>query len=1745
MSEPYAWWSALVHGGCLIAPARLQQYIDDNPIPMEPWRRERLRRAQERFLSKKEKGTWIETVLEDALGHRLSDWPSATGEDWTVKSVTGESLRPRRIFDAEGHPFPLFVSENERIGLGKGRRDVARTIEWLRKKDLELALVTNGRQWRIVYAGETADAWAESSIDNWFAEGRTAPALEALRHLLNPEALRGPLRQAVLDTRKGQSELSAALGERVRQAVEQLIVACGKECDKALESGDVTLSDLYAAGVRMVMRMVVLLFAESRDLLPMTEAAYFRSYSMRNLFETLEREGRGMGGAERLRTVQAAWPRVIALCRLVHEGSPHSRLAVPVYGGELFLPGDPNGQGINRALAAIEATATCPSDLDVQRMLTLITQAPIKIAQGRGKTTVPFPVDFSQIDTEYIGILYEGLLDYELRRVATDQPQIILAIGDQPILPLRRLEGMTDAQLKELLDKMKVKGAAAEGDTEEDTDEDETIEDLEDSPDLADVPPEPVVDLADRHAVYLAALEWAKKAALAAKLVKRNAPPKDLEATAKTLIESVRAPGEYYLVRFGGTRKGSGTFYTVPALAAPTVRRTLEPLLWGEDGPREPEQILGLKVCDPACGSGSFPLAALRLINEALYESLLAHGWLVEEDGVVHRKTALRETPDWLKDALNEMPGINEPVGPIGHDERIKARLKRHVVERCLYGVDINRLAVELTRVALWIETMDPRLPFSFLDHKFKVGNAILGCWFDRFQDYPLLAWQREGGDKVHPTSVHHAAGTWTKAIADAKKTCVENLASMLRTGTLLPEYQATEVHAAAQAVYEDKLHAAVNRPEAQKGAYSELQRDPAYRTIRFAFDAWCAVWFWPAERLWLTTPTAFDLLEAVDCYSQSARDPEIAWRTNMEGIIGEVNELAVKHHFFHWELEFPDVFAGSDPGFHAVLGNPPWEIRKPNSKEWFSNHDPLYRSYGKQLALEEQRKLFRTEPHREVEWLEYNADLKSASNWVKSVGDPYGNPETSGGVALSRSRDDNRNLFRAWEQKRKTRRGHAPMPHPFISQGSADINTYKLFLEQSLCIAKADGRIGLIVPSGVYTDRGSVDLRDRFLNENQWEWLFGFENRDGIFNIHRSFKFCPVIVQKGGETERVRSAFMRRDLADWEALSPSTLPVTREQIRRFSPRSRALLEVRDARDIEILETMTANGVPLGEEGEGAWGVKYAREFDMTNDSKLFPPREQWERQGYRPDEYGHWLKGPWYEILQPPTRAEWEASRLEKAEEGTLGPLTWDVLVRGVFSEQGEREVRSRCGKFGISLDFIEDVALPLYEGRMIGQFDFSQKGWVSGKGRSAVWRDIPWDAKVIEPQYLMKSAVAYATVPTGLKLPLMNIGSATNIRTAISALAIDAPCNHSLNPLRCETEPRTAAMCGLANSFVFDYSVRMRLGGLNLSFFVLDEVPVPAPSSMAVGALSLISLQLSATDWRFAPSWEAAGAFRRWALTDCERLRLRCLLDAAVAHLYGLSQSQFAYILRDCDHPSEQVTNKAFARNLDPKGFWRVDKNQDPELRHPVLAQVAFADLKALIRTHGEERGLSLFLGTPAASTRTSRWEPVRAAAGTPEFFDEVEERMIQGLEVPTAGAKERVEAELRERFTGSPPPAPSEGWMLPEKLCLADYGLGRDDRAKHPQPVASRLGPRFYDWQLKQTPEESWAECRRHAATIQAIRSIGLPSEGEIGTGSIEGVTPGNAGETGSTKSCSSPAPKPITGNLFDPEQSKLME
>lgn len=1675
-SESHPWWASLRHGGFLLDEKRLSEHFPQAPErDLSSWALEQLRGALTDLAASPDETdarTRVLTVLLEVAcgldGSSGGTWNRRLDASWTNRSITGEAVKPAHVWEGSiGRRLPVFTTPEPRLGVGHGRRAVARVLEWLRARNEPLAVLSNGHQLRLIWASADTHAWCESDAALWLVEGRAGLQVDALRILLSPASLTpvedttgrklSPLLRGIVDSRKGQAELSALLGERVRNAVERLIQSHGPFLN-ALEHPPAP-ADTYVAACRVMMRLVFGFFAEARDLLPRSHSVYFAGYSLAGLLAELDRSAGG-GKAERLAHRYCAWPRLLALFRLIYFGSPHPELPLLAYGGTLFAPGEKDSaDGISRAIwvfenACFDAQHPTMPDREVWEILQLLTRTRVAIRQGRGRTLITVPVDFSDLSSEYIGILYEGLLDYELRSVGeTEGAVLFLAIGNEPALPLARLEGMDDAALKGLFEAFKnaakeAAGGEEEADEEEsesgDADAEEETNPLAEEVETAEVDAasEPAEAQPVREAAMQRAHIWARKGAEKAGLVKRPRArggaaaaleyERNLDTAARLLVRRLILPGEWYLVRWGGTRKGAGTFYTRPGLSLPTIRRALEPLCYaiadGMPRPKSPEIILALKVCDPACGSGTFPVGALRYLTDALFAAVFAHGWLEfaterQADGTEREVIRPREQPDQPASAIRDRLLAEVRLRAIDDEARLRAYLKRLVVENCLYGVDLDPLAIELARLALWVETMDPRLPFGFLDHKFRCGNGLVGAWLDTFQHYPVMAWKREGGDKAHKNGVHFQKEAATRALKTHLDTVITPALREFIEQDTAPTFAFLSAVLEPSEVFDrlrdrlDEIHTLSSEPDLQAEKYRALRDDDVFQKTRAALDLWCALWFWPFNQLALA-PTPLDFSQP------SAEALRIA------------TDLRRLHRFFHWELEFPDVFSPErraghpHAGFDALLGNPPWEIQKPNSKEWFSNVDPLYRAYGKTEALQKQTDFFAA---RTVEagWIAYNAHLKALSAFTKftgfASGDPTAHENKTFHHSLSRSAAESLALHSRWRPRRSALfASNADLAHPFRFQGSADINTYKLFAEQSLALLRPGGRLGFILPSSIYSDKGSGTLRGVFLDTCRWEWCFGFENRERIFDIDSRFKFAAIIVEKCGRTEAIHTAFMRRHVEDWEKAETGVLDYPRALVDKLSPLSLALVEIRDAREAALLDRMYSRGVLLGDQTPRGWSLTYSREFDMTNDAKLFPPVPKWETQGYRPDEYGHWLRGPWRPVADFDLRisdlVEWHRSPHRRSASVTERP---GILL-------------SRDGSAAIRIEDIEDLAVPLYQGVMVQAFDASAKKWLTGTGLAARWEKIPDDAKELNPQFLLgrEAYLESAGASPILRAGFRDIARTTDERTMICALIDRLPCGNKVPTLAVESPTLAHALVANLNSFTFDAVLRMRQASASINYFIIEETPlveIRGADRALQCAYSLLSARLSLVFLRSALQWcELAEASpdlhetsveKLKAVTEHERLRIRCILDVLTAYTYGLSLDEFRRILRDCDHPIERVMDRRFNKQLDATGFWRVDKEREPELRHPVLAQVAYADLQA--------QGLEAFLAGPDGT-----------------------------------------------------------GWQLPATLRLADYALGQDARAREPQPVAPRLGPRHLDWQLTRDPAASWAECAAHAALLEAL-------------------------------------------------------
>ncbi|HEV3141095.1 MAG TPA: N-6 DNA methylase, partial [Vicinamibacterales bacterium] len=362
-------------------------------------------------------------------------------------------------------------------------------------------------------------------------------------------------------------------------------------------------------------------------------------------------------------------------------------------------------------------------------------------------------------------------------------------------------------------------------------------------------------DDAARSAILALSTRPASSRAGRERIAYRDLGVEQLGAVYETLLDyapRVDARGRVTLESGSGVRKSTGTFYTPQPIAEYLVRRTLGPLVNGA----APEQILTLRILDPSMGSGAFLVAACRYLAAA-YERALANG------------------------------------GAGDLDDCDRAAIRRTIAERCLYGVDLNPMAVQLARLSLWLSTLAADRPLGFLDHRLRSGDSLLGAWLADLRTSPRHLRAR---DRELPLFG-----------ADASRGALRDAVPMRFSLESMPTDTIEQVRA------KERAHDAV----------SSRQGLSAWRRIA---DLWCASWF--AEQNDGIPPAAFGPLSDAILTGRS----QLA-RTLVDRGLAAAARIADARRFFHWELEFPEVFFDrsgsrtSDAGFDAIVGNPPWDM--------------------------------------------------------------------------------------------------------------------------------------------------------------------------------------------------------------------------------------------------------------------------------------------------------------------------------------------------------------------------------------------------------------------------------------------------------------------------------------------------------------------------------------------------------------------------------------------------------------------------------------------------------------------------------------------------------------------------------------------------------------------------------------------------------------------------------------------------
>ncbi len=709
MSQHTEWLSMIEVSGPFLAVSVLEKIFPQGLESLESYRKKRIRSAYEEWRDAVEEDdpqlpelhrAWIGLVLEELLEYEDSVLKAAPDE-FTYKSPDGDGqFKPDFVSRADGDSAPmLFVSimpegtdlEKVKVGDGWPVPVYERMTLLCRDKGVRLGLVTNGERWMIVNApvGNTSShvSWYARL---WFQEPVT---LKAFQSLLSVRRWFGPQEEtlpAMLeDSLQHHEEVTDTLGEQVKRAVEVLVQCLDKaDQDRNRELlHDVPPAELYEAGLTVMMRLVFVLCAEERGLLLLDDPVYDQHYAITTLRGQLAEEA-DQHGHEVLERRHDAWTRLLAVFRAVYGGIEHESLRMPALGGSLFDPDRfPFLEGRAKGTHWQETPAQ-PLPIDNRTVLLLLEA--LQVLEQRGGALL---LSYKALDVEQIGHVYEGLLEHTVRRLKKDTLGLI---GSQkaknPNIALAELES-----------------ARLDG-------EDALISIVE------------TTTSRSKSAITNALAKEVDDATFG-KIVTVCGGDMELAARLKPFAHLLRSDawGDFivyrahsFAVTLGADRRETGTHYTPKSLTESIVETTLEPVAYvgpAEGKPREEWQLkssaelLELKICDPAMGSGAFLVQVCRWLSERLVEAWgkeTGLGKFITVDGV----------------AL-ETAGSAEPM-PDSLDERLLIA-RRLVAEKCLYGVDLNPLAVELAKLSIWLITLAKGRPFGFLDHNLRSGDSLLG----------------------------------------------------------------------------------------------------------------------------------------------------------------------------------------------------------------------------------------------------------------------------------------------------------------------------------------------------------------------------------------------------------------------------------------------------------------------------------------------------------------------------------------------------------------------------------------------------------------------------------------------------------------------------------------------------------------------------------------------------------------------------------------------------------------------------------------------------------------------------------------------------------------------------------------------------------------------------------------------------------------------------------------------------------
>lgn len=636
----------------------------------------------------------------------------------------------------------------------------------------------------------------------------------------------------------------------------------------------------------------------------------------------------------------------------------------------------------------------------------------------------------------------------------------------------------------------------------------------------------------------------------------RNMGPEELGSVYESLLEYDPRPDVHsrtfeIVSTTGNDRKLTGSYYTPDSLVQELIKSALEPVVEQRlaANPGNPTAaLLAIRVIDPACGSGHFLLAAARRLAEKLAQLRSLEGG---QEGAIQ--------PQDYRHALRE------------------------VVTHCIYGVDRNPMAIELARMALWLESYEEGRPLGFLDHHLQVGDALLGV-----TDLHVLE-QGIAKDAFKPLSGDDR--DVCKALAKTNAAALKNLEKM-RTAHAFGQTELVQRHdngLAALRALEALPEDSTEQIAAKAQAYERYLHSARTGRLAQAADLLLGAYLLPkTEDNALAIPTTATLyLTLLGSALPADQQPALA----------AARQACEKARVLHWPLAFPQVFAQG--GFDCVLGNPPWERIKLQEEEFFATR------------------------HRDVAEARNKAERAQRIQWLsEGMLARHLYPELAHETHEDKAEQ---RLYREFISARRTAEAASLFAHVkgddggrYPLTGVGDVNTYALFAETILQIHANSGRAGFIVPTGIATDDSTKAYFGHITQNRRLVSLYDIENREAVFpSVHRSYKFCLLTLGAAERAEFVCFAAQVNQLAD----PRRRFTLTPDEFRLINPNTLTCPVFRSERDAELTKklyraapVLMRDAVTAGEgkqakvvePAQNPWGISFMAMLHMSNDSHLF-----------------------------------------------------------------------------------------------------------------------------------------------------------------------------------------------------------------------------------------------------------------------------------------------------------------------------------------------------------------------------------------------------------------------------------------------------------------------------------------------------------------------------------------------------------